>query len=82
MKQEKESDYLERPGTIRKLWIILFIICGLTVVPDFFLKREPHFGVDHYFGFYALLGFIACAVLILFAKAVGYILKRREDYFD
>jgi hypothetical protein len=54
----------------------------LTVVPDFFLKREPHFSVDYYFGFYALLGFIACAVSILVAKAVGFILKRKENYYD
>jgi hypothetical protein len=85
MKQEKETGYLERPGTIRKLWVILFIICGLTVVSDIFLRgepHEPHFGIDHYFGFYAFLGFVACAVLILFAKAVGFILKRKENYYD
>ena len=82
MKQDKETGYLDRPGAIRKLWIILFIICALTVVPDFFLEREPHFSVDHYFGFYALLGFIACAVSILVAKAVGFILKRKENYYD
>ena len=81
MKQEKPG-YLERPGAIRKLWIILFIVCGLTVLPEFFLESEPHFGVDHYFAFHALLGFIACAVLILLAKVAGFILKRKEDYFD
>jgi len=85
MKQEKESYFLERPGAIRKLWIILYIICALTVVSDFFIERgphEPHFAVDHYVGFYALLGFVACSVSILFAKVAGFILKRKEDYFD
>ena len=85
MEREKETGYLEKPGTIRKLWIILCIICALTVVLDFFFRNEPHephFGVDHYYGFYAFLGFVACAVSILVAKVVGFVLKRKEDYYD
>ena len=82
MSTNDKKDFLERPGTIRLLWILLWVICGLTLVPEFFLDRHPHFERDGMFGYYALLGFVACAALILIAKGLGYILKRKENYYD
>lgn len=79
---EKEKLFFERPQTIRWLWILLYAICGLTLMTEFFIDREPHFSIDGFFGFYSVLGFVACAVLILFAKVIGYVLKRKEDYYD
>lgn len=32
--------------------------------------------------FYALFGFIGCAVIILFSKAAGKFLLKKEDYYD
>lgn len=82
MKQEKEFNWFDRPESIRKLWIMLYVVCGLLVVPDFFTPRHAYFGFDGFFGFYALLGFVSCAVLILFSKLVGLVLKAKEDYYD
>ncbi len=82
-KEMKEFDYFDRPETIKKLWIMLYVVCGLTVIPDFFTHREHHvFSFDHFFGFKAFLGFVSCALLILFSKLVGLILKVKEDYYD
>ena len=82
MDRKKEHDFFDRPRVIRGLWILLYVLCGLLMIPDFFTRPEPHFGVDGIWGFYALLGFVSCAVLILFSKAVGLLLKKREDYYD
>ncbi len=82
MKKKKEFDYFDKPENIRKLWIMLYAVCGLLVVPDFFTHRHPHFGFDGFFGFYALLGFVACAALILISKVLGLVLKAKEDYYD
>ena len=88
MKQKKEFDYFDRPENIRKLWIMLYVICGLLIIPDLFTHRHTYFGFvgdhikDSSFGFYALLGFVSCAVLILFSKLVGLVLKAKEDYYD
>ena len=82
MKQKKEFNYFDRPETIRKLWIMLYVICGLTIVPDFFTHRHSYFGFEGFFGFYALLGFISCSVLILLSKALGLLLKTKENYYD
>jgi hypothetical protein len=82
MKRKSEFDYFDKPENIKKLWIILYVICGLLVVPDFVLHRHPHFGFDGFFGFYAILGFVSCAILILFSKLVGLVLKVKENYYD
>jgi len=82
MKKNKEFDFFDKPENIKKLWIMLYVVCGLLVIPDFFTHRYPYFGFDGFFGFYALLGFISCAVLILFSKLVGLVLKVKEGYYD
>ncbi len=82
MNKKKEFDYFDRPETIKKLWVLLYVLCGLTIVPDFFTHRHSYFGVDGYFAFFALLGFVSCAILILFSKWVALALKTKEDYYD
>ena len=82
MPPKKEFDYFDRPQVKRTFWILLFVVCGLTIVPDLFTHRHPHFGFDGFVGFYAVFGFVACAVLILLAKLIGKILKVAENYYD
>ena len=82
MKQKKEFDWFDKPESQRKLWILLYAVCAALVIMDFFTHREPHFGFDKVFGFYALLGFVSCAALIIFSKVVGIVLKVKEDYYD
>lgn len=79
---DESQGFFEKPGTIKLLWILLYAVCAFTLVPDFFIHRHPHFAYDNYFGFFAGLGFIACALLILIAKGIGFFLKKREGYYD
>lgn len=73
---------LERPSVIKRLWIFLYIVCGLTLIPELFLQREPHFPFAGIWGFYAFLGFVSCALLILISKLMGLFLKKDEDYYQ
>ena len=82
MLPKKEFNYFDKPENIKKLWIMLYIICALTVIPDFFTHRHADFGIEAHFSFYAILGFISCAVLILFSKLIGLVLKAKENYYD
>jgi len=66
--------------SIRTLWIIFIAVLALTVVAQPFVEWHPHFAVESLFGFNALYGFLACAALILVAKAIGLLVKRPEDY--
>ena len=44
--------------------------------------HHPNFNLDATFGFGAWFGFLSCVVLIVFAKAVGALLKRPDTYYD
>jgi hypothetical protein len=82
MQRKKELDFFDKPKNIKKLWILLYASCALTLVLDLFASRVPHFGFDSLFGFSAILGFVACAALILFAKLIASFLRKGENYYD
>ena len=79
---KKEFDWFDRPENKKKLWILLWATCIISVLTELFVDRHGHFSFDGFFGFYAVLGFIACAASILLAKALGVMLKANEDYYD
>jgi hypothetical protein len=66
----------------RKLWIAFTAVLALSVAAQFLVPAEPHFAVERLFGWNALYGFLACAAMILVAKALGLLLKRPDDYYD
>lgn len=77
----KDDHWLTRPRTIRRLWQIFIAVLAATVLAELATEAHPHFAVERLFGFNALYGFLACAALILFAKGLGLLIKRRDDYY-
>jgi UPF0716 family protein affecting phage T7 exclusion len=45
------------------------------------IKVKGYFGVDGWIGFGAVFGFLSCLLMVLFAKGLGYLLKRDQDYY-
>lgn len=74
--------WLARPKTIRMLWRVFIAVLALTVLAELLAAHTAHFAVENLFAFNALYGFLACAGMILFARALGVLLKRRDDYYD
>lgn len=64
------------------LWRIFIAVLALTVAAQFFVESHPHFVPERVFGWNALYGFLACAALIVGAKALGWFIKRDERYYD
>ncbi|GAB4171269.1 MAG: hypothetical protein Tsb0017_03250 [Geothermobacteraceae bacterium] len=82
-KKNKEFDWFDHPRNIRRLRIGFYVVLVLLVLPDFFMhKHHLFYRVEGWPGFYALFGFVSCVVIILVSKALGFWLKRREDYYD
>ena len=77
-----KQHWLVRPGTIRLLWLVFAGILALTVIAGLFVDRHGVFGADGFFAFNAWYGFICCIGLVLVAKLLGYMLQRRDDYYD
>jgi UPF0716 family protein affecting phage T7 exclusion len=74
--------WLYFPSAKRKLWIVGVIFLLLTVIGEFFIKLHPYFEITGYFAFHAVFGFLSCVAMILFARLLGYFIKRRDDYYD
>ena len=80
--EDQSRHWLVRPRTIRRLWIGFALILAALVLADRFIHPHPAFGVDGSFGFYAWYGLFTCMAMVLFAKALGVLLKRRDDYYE
>jgi hypothetical protein len=74
--------WLERPRTIRILWIVFAVILAATVVAQVVIHPHGVFGIDGSFAFNAWYGFLACVAMILFARLLGAAIKRRDTYYD
>jgi hypothetical protein len=77
-----DDHWLTRPATIRRLWIVFIVILALTVAAGFWMPGEPHFEIEGIFAFSAVYGFLVCAAMILGAKVLGVLLKRRDTYYE
>ena len=77
-----KKHWLDDPANVQRLWRASLQVLALLVLAEAFIALNPHFGIDALFGFHAWFGFLACAVMIALAKPLGWILKRRDDYYD
>lgn len=76
-----EPHWLDRPRTIRALWILLFALLAGSVLLQRVFPVKAYFGIDGSFAFNAWFGFAACAVMVAVARLLGWFLKRRDDYY-
>lgn len=79
-----DKHWLVRKSTIRKLWIGLYITLVLSVIVEFFITPHERFGaygVDTSIGFSAWFGFLGCVLMVVFAKLLGYLIKRPDRFY-
>ena len=82
MNEGRNDHWLARPETIRWLWRGFLAVLALLVLGDFWIHGHPSFRIDGSFGFYAWYGLISCVAMVIFAKLLGALLKRRDTYYD
>jgi hypothetical protein len=82
MDAPRDDHWLARRGTIRFLWIVFGAILVALVLADLAIEHHPLFGLDASLGFGAWYGFAACVLLVVFAKALGAVLRRPDTYYD
>lgn len=79
---DPNDHWLARGTTIRRLWWAFSGVLVLTALAQVAIDVKGYFGMDSWFGFGAAYGFLSCLGMVLVAKGLGYLLKRREDYYD
>jgi len=80
-KSPQDDAWLARPSTIRLLWWVFAAILVLSVSAQLLFKVKGYFGIDGWMGFGAVFGFLCCVAMVLFAKVLGWVLKRNDDYY-
>jgi len=77
-----DKHWLDQPANVKRLWNGFLFVLALLVVAEIGIGLKPHFAIDALYAFHAWYGFLACAVLIALAKALGLLLKRPDDYYE
>ena len=79
--------YLDEPKNIKKLRMVLYLSLIVVVILEFILIEHEHIELSPEYiaefpAFHAFYGFIACILIILVSKFIGYLVMRKEDYYD
>lgn len=62
---------------------VLVLLVILDAIPAIVDKHHAHTKLEHLPGFWAVFGFIACALIIVLSKWFGHALvMKKEDYYD
>lgn len=67
---------------IHRAWFIFAVILITTLIVEWFVPGKTPFESSHWWSFGAVFGFFSCFVMVVFAKLLGFVLKRSEDYYQ
>lgn len=79
---KKELEIFDNPKNIKRLLMGFYAVLAVLLLSEFFIHKHPAFPWQHYFGFFAVYGFVSCLLLVFVAKLLRFILLRKEDYYD
>ncbi len=80
--EQQELHWLVRKSTIRKLWWGGGVVLAALAVGDVGVHGHAAFAIDGTFAFYAWYGLGSCVAMVLFAKVLGWVLKRPDSYYE
>ncbi len=73
--------WVEKDANIVRMITGLAILCAILFLLDFVAGRKPYFGLEGWFGFYAIYGFIAFSFIVIMTGYLKRLIGRREDYY-
>ena len=73
--------WILKKENIKKLWVCSIVLLVSLVLVQLIFPIKGHFEVESWIGFGAWFGFIACILMILFSKILGFVVKKPEDYY-
>ena len=74
--------WLDDPHNVRNIYRALIVVCALLLLSDAVYEKHVELEAESWFGFYGIFGFVACVGLVLAAKELRKLLKRKETYYD
>ena len=58
------------------------MVLAVTLALELVVETKSAFAVEGWFGFGAWFGFGSCLLMVLFAKGLGVLVKREEQFYD
>ncbi|HVM49367.1 MAG TPA: hypothetical protein VMU04_15170 [Candidatus Acidoferrum sp.] len=64
-------------------YVVLGLVVLLDAIPAIVDKEHAHTSIEHWPGFWAVFGFVACVGIIIVSKWFGHAgIMVREDYYE
>lgn len=82
MSEKDKRHVFDDPRNVKRVIYVLFAVCAVSLIADFFVHRHVEHPWESLFGFYSVFGFVGIGVLVLLAKQLRKIIMRGEDYYD
>jgi hypothetical protein len=82
MDEKDRRHVFDNPRNVKRVIYALHAVCGFWLLGDLFVHRHVDHPWEALFGFYSVYGFVACVLLVLFAKEMRKVLRRKDDYYD
>ena len=79
---KKELKIFDKPQNVKRVLGTFFISLIVLLIMDFFVHKHSEFPWEGYPDFFAVYGFVSCALLIFLAKILRLFIKRDERYYD
>lgn len=65
------------------VWVWIFLAaCVVMMLGEFAYEKHPHVRFEGWFAFFPTAGFLSSLTFFFVAQAIGYVIRRREDYYD
>lgn len=78
---DETPHWLDQPRSRKWLWRGFLLLLVLTMLAELLVQLHPHFEIESVFGFHAWFGLMACAAMIVVAKALALVFKRPDSYY-
>lgn len=82
MSDNETKHWLVRPRTIRGLWVVFALVLASVALADLLIHGHASFAIANTFAFNAWYGLLTCVAMVIVAKGLGVLLKRRDDYYN
>ena len=82
MASNPKNSVLGDPKKDRIVLYVLYAVCAVSTIADFFIHRHVEHPWEALPAFYSVYAFISIIVLIFLAKALRMIVMRKEEYYD
>ena len=73
--------FLDDKKNVVRVVYTVYGVCAFLFVLDFLYTKKTYLAAENISGFYAIYGFVMCALLVISAKMMRVFLKRDEDYY-